>query len=137
MHYFTCRAQITLNFKKCNQYSFVKRNFVKSLEKYQTHPRLFAVNMKIFRSVKTYLSRMGLKPQQLTQSHPFNAQSLIVLSVFGLSITFCSAYFFLDAKSFVEHTESLYLVCVTIVLWKMPKVFELINNFQCVINESK
>lgn len=54
-----------------------------------------ADKMKIFRSVKTYFARMGLKPQQLTQSHPFNAQNSIMILVFGSCIVFNSAYFFM------------------------------------------
>lgn len=101
--------------------------------------------MKISRSVKKYLARLGIKPLPLNQSHPFNIQNVIVFFVFGLCITLNSAYFFLEATRFVESIESLYLTCLAIVctinfaslIWKMSKLFDLINNLEKIVEESK
>lgn len=100
--------------------------------------------MKIFQSVKMYLARMGIKLQQQNQSHPFNAQNVFAFFVFGSCISLNSAYFFLVANSFVESTESLYIICIaivctiifTILIWKMSNLFDLINNFERIVEES-
>lgn len=88
---------------------------------------------------------MGLKSEQLTQSHPFNAENLLLFIIFGLAISLDLVYFFYVANSFVERIESLYIICVSIVctitfailIWEMLKLFELFKNFECIIEESK
>lgn len=100
-------------------------------------------NMKLLQSVVRDFVVLGLGPHQLTQKYPINRENVQELSIQFLAFSHCSAYLFLDAKTFEDYTLSVY-VCTTLILlilvymifmWKNRSICELIVNAEKMIDK--
>lgn len=101
--------------------------------------------MKIFQYVQKLYGVLGIHQPNANKNNTWNRRK--VLTYFMLvQLTGTSIIFFLfEAKTFKEYADSFYIsataslkVCTyTVSLWKMPKVFKLIDNFQNFIQKRK
>lgn len=105
-----------------------------------TLPRL-----KAFRTIRERFATMGISPELLTQSHPFNGTILMYLLILGSAITFIGVYIFNYAKTSFEYTQSIYLVsagilvvvALLILIFEAENLFEYINRCEDMLNDSK
>lgn len=101
--------------------------------------------MKIFQYVQKLYGVLGIHRSNSNKNNTWNRRK--VLTYFMLvQFTGTSIIFFLfQAKTFKEYADSFYIsataslkVCTyTVSLWKMPKVFKLIDNFENFIQKRK
>lgn len=99
--------------------------------------------MKILQLSQKNFEGLGISYQQSIQDSPFNARNSKTLVLFGLSIVLAIAYIFGVANGFEEYIASFYLIiCLitnsvlcAIFVWKMPKLFESIQNLERIIGE--
>lgn len=100
-----------------------------------------AIMFRIFITLQKKITIIGIAPNQ----HPINVFSLSSLFVQCLTITSCGAYFFIEASSFQEYAESIFvstaLIATTSIfildLSKMRPFFECINEAERIIESSK
>lgn len=101
--------------------------------------------MKIFQTVLRFSVVLGLDRQQsTTQKYPINGKQVQTLSILCLSLSFCCAYLFLEAKTFEKFALSAYvssvfllgIVSYTISVWKNQSILNLFDNAEEIINES-
>lgn len=100
--------------------------------------------MKCFELIQYYLTIVGIVVQHPNQKWLFNERNVAVITIFGLTFIFKLMYFFYGAETLVEYTESVYVLSTliatslayAIIIWKMPQLFEFINNFENTINGS-
>lgn len=98
--------------------------------------------MKFFKSIKQHFAIVGINSFQSIQKRRFNSRNVFVISI---NLTQAILYVFYEATSFREYVMSVFVFSTLIVvniafpafIWKMPKVFELMNNFEKTINKSK
>lgn len=101
--------------------------------------------MKIFRSIQENFAILGVNPNQLTKKNNINVKNLISLFFHGFIIIAYLLYLARIANSFREYTDGIFatsavLVCgasMIIIVWKMPKLFKLIDKLENVINCSE
>lgn len=102
--------------------------------------------MVLIQLINKYFEIFGISEQQLLHiSHKSNARILVAFLVFGSCIFLNVAYLFLEVKSSAEFVECLYMAFVafsnatglTIIIWKIEKLFKFINDFENIIQESE
>lgn len=84
---------------------------------------------------------IGIAPQQ----HPINERSLIALLMDSSAIVSIGAYFFVEATTFREYAESIFVgtamiaiaVDYAIALSKMRLLFDFVNDAEQIIEESE
>lgn len=100
--------------------------------------------MKIFNSIQNSFLILGIhKPEP--KCNRFTLKRCLILYIFT-QISFSTTLFFLiDAKSFRDYTYSLYMAatstlyvsCFSLVIFYMEKIFQLIENLECIIGTRK
>lgn len=101
--------------------------------------------MEIFKSCRQYLMNVGINTHQSTRKHPFNARNVLALTVSALCVTSNIIFLLYDTETFEEYISTLYslstaMICkitFMIAMWKMKKLFEIFDGFQCVIGKSE
>lgn len=101
--------------------------------------------MKCFELIQYYFAIVGIDSQHANQKCLLNQRNVMVIIIFGLTFICKIVYLFHGVKTLVEYTESLYVVSTlvatilafAIIIWKMPKLFEFIDNFENTIEERK
>lgn len=95
--------------------------------------------MIIFQSVQKYFAILGVNPpigeQVLTKKNS------LTLILFGCVTIAGNKFLLFDASNFQEYIDCFYTTCTmtlvginyAIVVWKTVKLFELIDNFQMVV----
>lgn len=101
--------------------------------------------MMFFELIQYYLAIVGIDSDHANRKCLLNKRNVTVITIFVVTAIFKIMYFVHEAKTFVEYTESLYVISTlfaaifsfAIIIWKMPQLFEFMNDFECSINESK
>lgn len=102
--------------------------------------------MQLFQSVQMNLAILGICPSQSMQiSCGFNGKMLKVAFFHGLSGILSCLFFVYEAHTFREYTDSIYMTSATIMvilyflilILKMAKLFEFIDDFEKVISDSE
>lgn len=97
--------------------------------------------MKIFQLLKKPFGVLGIHPPKSFDENPITLRRLITLFIL-IQFSIASIVFFLfEATTFIEYADSFYIsatamlkVCVfSAILWKLIKIFELIENFEEII----
>ena len=97
--------------------------------------------MKIFQSTVKFLTAVGITQK----SRPLNARSFMALTAIGITVILICAFFFLEAKTFKEYTDSIYMCSVTIALfstfsfaiWKKENIFLFIEGWEKIVEKSE
>ena len=105
--------------------------------------RYLLSKMKLFQTIQKNLSFLGISSVQSIEKNPFNTKVLIVYFNYAISMIFYFAYLN-EPHDFQEYNEIIYRVSVsivltihlTIIIFQMEKLFQLIVNAQQVIEES-
>lgn len=101
--------------------------------------------MKFFTTSQQHFALMGISYDQSHQTYPFNVHNGTVLIILGLATISTTVFFFREPHSLKVYSESIYLICTliisginfTILIFKMQKCFEFIENFVCAIEKRK
>lgn len=101
--------------------------------------------MRLFQSTLESFAILGITLDQSVQKNPLNARILAAFSTFTLRIVLYTVFFFHDASTISEYTENLWLnSAATLVLigfavevFKMDKIFALIDNCVTISAESE
>lgn len=101
--------------------------------------------MKIFQTAEKKLAILGFTPIQSLKTHPFNRRILMGSFIFTVSILSRFAFLFRLANTFMDYTESAYLIATTIsisvcfvsVIFEMQKLFDIIDGFEQIVDMSK
>lgn len=67
--------------------------------------------MEIFTLIQKNFLLFGIGLHQ----RPFNVRNLVTICIFCVAITSASAYFFYEAKTFPQYTDSIFLISVLIL----------------------
>lgn len=97
--------------------------------------------MKILQTVQKKYAILGICSNQ----SKCNRKSVLMCLIYSLGCTLSALFLFYEANSFQEYTNNIYItsalaMCVTffaIVVVKMRKLFEMIDNMEKSIDESK
>lgn len=101
--------------------------------------------IKCFKTIQMYFDMVGIRPELVTQSYPLNERIVIGFLMLSLTVTALCVYILNYAETLFEYTQSIYvgsavvlfvLILVILVL-KMDKFFECINNCDSQLNKSE
>lgn len=101
--------------------------------------------MKLFQASQKYLAIIGVRPLLPDEKSPFNRRNLQVFIFVGWSMTAAIAFLFIDAQTLQEYAECLFalftligiFVGFSLVIIKTKETFQLINNLEILIENSK
>lgn len=102
-------------------------------------------NGKVFPILLKNFATLGISPNLATQAYRLNGRIFMGFLVLG-SLIYCTFVFVMyDANAFVEYVQAVYacsfgtliLLSLAIAILKVEKIFELINDFDSLINISK
>lgn len=101
--------------------------------------------IKIFQKIQKNLYKIGIDSNSATQLNPFNAKNLMGLLSLGLGIIGSIMYIIIEAKTFIEFTESIFectafiqiILNLMIMIFYLSELFKAINNCECLANTSK
>lgn len=96
--------------------------------------------IKIFLTIQKNLSTIGI-----IEKHPINANIFLNLLTLGAATIFELFYIFLEAKTFFQYVQSIYMcstyiiisLCLMILILNLNLSFEMINGCECIANTSK
>lgn len=118
--------------------SFSERNEVEFISR-------LPQGIKIFQTIQEKLAEFGISRDSVSQSHPCNGR--ISMGYFLLVTASVSNFVYMlhGAQSFEEYTQSSFYcsLCITIgcmltmLILKAKKLFEMITNFENIVNASK
>lgn len=100
--------------------------------------------LKVFQTTQKNFAMMGISRKLATQAYPLNVRILMgFLILYSLAI-FNLIYTIYYAKTFAEYTQSVYvfslgaliILALFIVILKVNKLFELIDNCNSIVNMS-
>lgn len=100
--------------------------------------------MVLIQLINKYFAILGISSSQLQNSHKFNARARVTFLAYGSCISSNVMYIFLEVNNLVDFVECLFMafaafgssVAFTIIIWKIEKLFELLNDFENIIQES-
>lgn len=129
-----------------NRYEIFSGKFLPHF-KFIVHPIHFVpfLAMKLFQACQEYMAIIGVRPLLPGEKHPFNRQNVRVLLVFGLAFILTSAFLIFDAQTLRQYAECFYawssvfaiFVGVLLVILKTEDLFQLINDLEIMIQNSK
>lgn len=100
---------------------------------------------KIFQIVLKNFATIGIEPKLIAQPNPLNVRILMGFGFLGLSIICIFKYFFYEAKTFIEYTQTAYMgsaavlliSALLILILNVESLFKLINDCENLVNLSK
>ena len=106
---------------------------------------IFSTKMKLFQSVQKSFAVLGITPNESIRTDPYNRNIWKSFIVYSLTNVLNFAFFFLEANSFREYTEILFVYSCTMTIFigfaiaaiQKKKLFNYINNCEKTINESE
>lgn len=101
--------------------------------------------LKPFKTIQENFAIIGIKPELLAQSYPFNWRILITFAEIALGVGFVSMYVINYANTFIDYTQSIFLgsagalviVILLCIIIKVETLFEFIDRNDNIINISK
>lgn len=105
--------------------------------------RYFSTKMKLYQSVQRSFAMLGIHRNHLRQNHLLNGKILAVSFVYWTGIILlCLSY---NTPSFMEYTAVMFessvlifnMTCHTVLIFKMEKLFQLIDKCENIIDERK
>lgn len=101
--------------------------------------------IKISQLTQKNLAIIGICPELVMQSYPLDQKILMGLSALGLTIISILKFFFYEARTFYEYTQSSYIgsvailmfFCLFIAAFEIEKLFDLINDYENHVNASE
>lgn len=97
--------------------------------------------MKIFKEIILNFSIEGIYWPQKYQKHPFNIKNFAILFSLGLYSSLTMLALLLEVETLSEYADAFFATVTTIhcsvmfavLVWKTPKIFDLINSFETII----
>ena len=101
--------------------------------------------IKIFQIIQKNFATIGIGPNSAMQLRVFNGKILFTSLTLASFILSNLVYFFKDAETFTEYTQTIYLgsggILVTlafiIILLHLNELFKIINDCECLVNTSE
>lgn len=104
--------------------------------------------MRIFQSIRNYLSIMGIESLQSFQKNRsmiVQLKRLVVIIIFVLFVTSSVVFIGFEANSLGEYADASYMFATldwmffafVVFLWKMDDIFKLIEGFEELIQHRK
>lgn len=101
--------------------------------------------VKLFQLVQKIYKMMGICPPQPDQKHSFNSRILVVLFIVSQFLFSSVAFLLFQASSIQNRADSFYFslsiancgVYIIVSHWKIPKILNLIENFEKFVEQSK
>lgn len=101
--------------------------------------------MKLFQSLQTYFSVLGIRSSQSEYKNPFNKRNSLILIRLVSVLMLAIAFVFYEAKTFEEITDSLsgtisllvFILNFSILILNAEKIFDYIENFEITIEKSE
>lgn len=101
--------------------------------------------MIIFKSIKHSFEALSLYPSQPNENRRYNSINLAIQSIFFVSIITSGIFFFYEAKTLLEYSDSFYSfttaigtsVFFAVLVWKKSKIFALIGKYEATIEKRK
>lgn len=100
--------------------------------------------VKIFQAIQKSLANLGYyRPQSFENFQRFNSRNLLILSIFLMGSILSGIFFFYEAKTILEYSQTIYSLATSLgmlfvfgnFLYKMKNVNELIVNFEKIIKK--
>lgn len=99
--------------------------------------------MKIFTLVREYFAVIGISPLKLGEKRSLNVKNGIMLFWLVQTTIVTFAFLLFEAKTFREHAECFYgwatafinVFNYATIVWKIDKIFHLIENFENAIQK--
>lgn len=94
-----------------------------------------------FRIIQQNFALLGISANQSR----FNWKSAMAFSSYGLAMSLCSAFLFLDANTFLEYTMNIFttstvltswIICLVLLVQK-DKIFEMMIEFEAYYDKSE
>lgn len=105
--------------------------------------RCFSTKIKLYQSVQRSFAILGIYPNQFCQNNLLNDKILAVSFVYWTGIILvCLSY---NAGSFMEYTALMFeasvlifnMICYTVLIFKVEKLFQLIDECEKIIEKRK
>lgn len=101
--------------------------------------------MEIFQLAQQKFATIGINRELALQPYRLNDTLLMGFSMLGLSTVCIFEFTFLEAKTFSQYTQSSYMgsymvtiiLALLIIIFKVAKLFELINECEDLVNTSE
>lgn len=106
---------------------------------------VMAGSIQLFKSVRKYFQLLGIDQSQPNGTYSLNWRIALALFWYIQHLITVLAFFISEASSVLEYGTSFYgfismVYCVyyfLILIWQRPRIFQLIENFQQFIEQSK
>lgn len=101
--------------------------------------------MRSFKTVRKNFAWLGICPELVQQSYPFNLRVIMALTVIAAGVSFVGLYVYNDAETFIDYTQSVFVAAAgslvlflqLILVFKVEKLFEFIDRCDAMLNQSK
>lgn len=101
--------------------------------------------LKTFQTIQKSLIFIGIDPKSALQTYPFNAKTLLGLSVLIVAIAAHLTFLLKDATELVEYTQPIFVCCdliliiVELLIWicTSREVGKIFRDCECLVNDSK
>lgn len=111
----------------------------------EPEPKPKKQKIKILELTQKNFATIGIHPNLVDQSYPFNGKNLLLFLLLTSSVICNLMYVIREAKTFDEYTQSVYMLSFAILtaigsvslLWNVTELFNLINGFENLANTSK
>lgn len=105
----------------------------------------YSIKMRVFQSIQTYFSILGINSDQSHKKNLFNAKNVIALVILCVCIVINSMYIIFEANTIDEYAKSVFMTTTSIVsililaanIWRMAYFFKYINGLEQLIKNSK
>lgn len=119
------------------------QNTMGNTKQHQTQSKLS--KLKIFQLCQKHFATIGISPNLVMQAYPINVKIFMAFVMNHVTIISNLVYVVREAKTFAEFTQSIYFISMAlliifalmIIILKVDKLFELIENFDRMVNTSK
>lgn len=100
---------------------------------------------KVFGIIQEHLAIIGIEPNLVEQSYPFNGKILFGFLLLGSSIYCTFVFIIYEAETFAEYTQSVYIgsngvlniFVLLIIILKIKRLYDFINDCDDLVNTSQ
>lgn len=100
--------------------------------------------LKVLQLVQKNFASIGIVPSLMFQTCPLNSKVLLGFLMLGLALICHSMFTFIEAKTFAEYNQSIFISSITaiiisallIVILNVEKLFALLNGCESIVNTS-
>lgn len=115
---------------------------MENIEQTKSKPKPKIQKIKFFELIQKNFAAIGIDPNLIDQSHPFNEKISLSFLIITLSLTCNLMYTICEAKTFAEYTKSIFMCSITaiifvdsvILLLNVTQLFNLIEGLENFAN---